>query len=117
MPTPDIHPTAIVDASARLGAGVRIGAHSVVGAGVELGDGVELGHHVVLEARVLLGARVKVGHGTILGGDPQDFKFKPGTPTGVRVGADTVFSEYVTVHRASHADRSEERRVGKECRL
>lgn len=115
MSTPDIHPTAIVDPTARLGAGVRIGAHSVVGADVELGDGVELGHHVVLEARVVLGPRVKVGHGTVLGGNPQDVKFRPDTPSGVRVGADTVFSEYVTVHRASHADEFTE--IGAGCFL
>ncbi|MBI3638115.1 MAG: acyl-ACP--UDP-N-acetylglucosamine O-acyltransferase [Candidatus Rokubacteria bacterium] len=115
MGAPDIHPTAVVDPKARLGAGVRIGAHSVVGPEVELGDGVELGHHAILEGRVLLGPRVKVGHGTALGGDPQDLKFKSGTPSGVRVGAGTVFREYVTVHRASHADAFTE--IGAGCFL
>jgi UDP-N-acetylglucosamine acyltransferase len=96
-----IHPTALVDRSARLGARVRIGAYTVVGPEVTLGDDVELGHHVVLEGQVVLGDRVRLGHGSVVGGVPQDLKFKDGTPSGVRIGAGTVLREYVTVHRAT----------------
>jgi len=96
-----IHPTALVDPRARLGARVRIGAYTVVGPEVTLGDEVELGHHVVLEGQVTLGARVRIGHGSVVGGIPQDLKFKEGTPSGVRIGAGTVLREYVTVHRAT----------------
>jgi len=101
QPETAIHPTAIVDPHARVGARVRIGAYSVVGGGAVLEDDVELGHHVVLEGRVLLGPRVRIGHGSILGGVPQDLKFKETTPSGVRIGAGTVLREHVTVHRAT----------------
>jgi UDP-N-acetylglucosamine acyltransferase len=101
QPEGAIHPTAIVDPYARVGARVRIGAYSVVGGGAVLEDDVELGHHVVLEGRVLLGPRVRIGHGSILGGVPQDLKFKETTPSGVRIGAGTVLREHVTVHRAT----------------
>jgi UDP-N-acetylglucosamine acyltransferase len=101
QPESAIHPTAIVDPHARVGARVRIGAYSVVGGGAVLEDDVELGHHVVLEGRVLLGPRVRIGHGSILGGAPQDLKFKETTPSGVRIGAGTVLREHVTVHRAT----------------
>ena len=101
QPEGAIHPTAIVDPYARVGARVRIGAYSVVGGGAVLEDDVELGHHVVLEGRVLLGPRVRIGHGSILGGVPQDLKFKEATPSGVRIGAGTVLREHVTVHRAT----------------
>jgi UDP-N-acetylglucosamine acyltransferase len=100
----EIHPSAVIDKSAALGADVRIGAFTVVGPETTLGDGVELGHHVVTEGRVVLAARVKIGHGTVLGGAPQDLKFKPGTPSGVRIGEGTVVREYVTVHRSTHAE-------------
>jgi UDP-N-acetylglucosamine acyltransferase len=96
-----IHPTALVDSRARLGAGVRVGAFAIVGAEAVLGDDVELGHHVVLEGRVELAARVRVGHGSILGGVPQDLKFRADTPSGVRIGAGTVLREHVTIHRAT----------------
>jgi len=99
-----IHPTALIDPRARLGAHVRIGAYTVVGPDVTLEDEVELGHHVVLEGQVSLGPRVKIGHGSVIGGVPQDLKFKDGTPSGVRIGAGTVLREHVTVHRATTPD-------------
>jgi UDP-N-acetylglucosamine acyltransferase len=108
-----VHPTALVDPDARLGARVRIGAYTVVGPEVVLGDDVELGHHVVLEGRVELGGGVRVGHGGVLGGVPQDLKFKEGTPSGVRIGGGTVLREYVTIHRATTPEGWTE--VGRDC--
>ena len=100
----EIHRTAVVDKSATLGADVRIGAFSVIGPETTLADGVEIGHHVVTEGRVVLGVRAQVGHGAVLGGMPQDLKFKAGTPSGVRVGEGTIIREYVTVHRSTQPE-------------
>jgi UDP-N-acetylglucosamine acyltransferase len=108
-----IHPSAIVDPAARLGARVRIGAYTVVGPDVTLGDDVELGHHVVLEGQVELAERVRLGHGTVVGGVPQDLKFTEGTPSGVRIGSGTVLREYVTVHRATTPEAWTE--IGRDC--
>lgn len=108
-----IHPTAIVDAKAKLGRDVRIGPFSIVGPEVTLGDGVELGHHVTLESRVEIGPRARIGHGAVLGGKPQDLKYKEGTPSGVRVGTETVIREYVTIHRASRPESWTE--IGPQC--
>jgi UDP-N-acetylglucosamine acyltransferase len=108
-----IHPTALVEPTARIGARVRIGAYSVVGPEVVLGDDVELGHHVVLEGQVELADGVRVGHGCVLGGVPQDLKFKPGTRSGVRIGSGTMLREYVTVHRATTPEGWTE--IGREC--
>lgn len=110
-----IHPTAIVDPGARLGARVTIGAFCVVGSEVVLGDDAELGHHVILEGRVEVGARARIGHGAVLGGQPQDLKFRPGTPSGVRIGAGTVVREYVTVHRSTKPEAFTE--IGRDCLL
>jgi UDP-N-acetylglucosamine acyltransferase len=108
-----IHPTALVDPSARVGARARIGAYSIVGPDAVLGDDVELGHHVVLEGPVELGDGVRVGHGSVLGGRPQDLKFKEGTRSGVRIGGGTVLREYVTIHRATTPEAWTE--VGRDC--
>jgi len=108
-----IHPTAIVDPGATLGPGVRIGPYSVIGSAVVLGPGVEIGNHVTLESRVVLEASVKIGHGTVLGGAPQDFKFKDGTVSGVRVGTGTVIREHVTIHRATRDGGWTE--IGRDC--
>jgi UDP-N-acetylglucosamine acyltransferase len=109
----DVHRTALVDPRARLGARVRIGAYTVVGPDTVLGDDVELGHHVVLEGRVELADRVRIGHGTVLGGMPQDLKFKAETPSGVRIGPGTTLREYVTVHRATTPEGWTE--IGRDC--
>ncbi|MBM4441770.1 MAG: acyl-ACP--UDP-N-acetylglucosamine O-acyltransferase [Candidatus Rokubacteria bacterium] len=110
-----IHPTAIVAPGAQLGANVRVGPYAIVGPDVVIGDGAEVAGHALLDGRVILGARVRVGHGAVVGGEPQDLKFKPGTPAGVRVGAGTVIREYVTIHRATHADAWTE--IGEDCLL
>jgi UDP-N-acetylglucosamine acyltransferase len=99
-----VHDTAVVDPRARLAPGVRIGPFSVIGPEVALEPGVEIGNHVTLEGRVVLGVGVRVGHGAVLGGAPQDLKFKTGTPSGVRVGAGSVIREHVTIHRATAPD-------------
>jgi UDP-N-acetylglucosamine acyltransferase len=111
----DIHPTAVVDPRAEIAAGVRVGAFSVIGPEVTVEAESEIGHHVVLEGRVAIGRRVRIGHGTALGGAPQDLKFKAGTPSGVRVGAGATIREYVTIHRATRADAWTE--VGEDCLL
>jgi UDP-N-acetylglucosamine acyltransferase len=110
-----IHPTAVVDPRATIEAGARIGAYSIVGPEVTVGAAVEIGHHTVLEGRVVLEARVKIGHGALIGGDPQDLKFKPDTPSGVKIGAGTVVREQVTIHRATKPDSWTE--IGPECLL
>src|SRR2546422_828185 len=82
-----VHPTALVDPKATLGPGVRVGAFSVVGSEVTIGADAEIGHHCVFEGRVEIGERAKVGHGSLLGGLPQDLKYRGDIPSGVRIGA------------------------------
>lgn len=110
-----IHPTAIVEPGAELAAGVVVGPYSLIGSSVRIGPGTEIGAHVVLEGRVRLGARCRVGHGALIGGVPQDLKFREGLPVGVSVGDDTVIREYVTVHRATQ--EGQDTRIGSRCLL
>ena len=53
-----------------------------------------------LERNVILAPRVKVGIGTILGGDPQDLKYK-GEFTTVEIGEGTTIREYTTINRGT----------------
>jgi UDP-N-acetylglucosamine acyltransferase len=99
--TTGIHPTAVVDPGAEVGAGVRIGPFAVVGAGVRLGDGTTVGPHAVLEGPLEIGAGCQIGAGAAIGLPPQDLKWRPGVPSGVRIGAETVVREYATIHRAT----------------
>lgn len=114
MSSVKIHPTAIVDPSAQLGEGVEIGPWAIVGPQCTLGDGVQLSARATLERNVRLGARVHVGIGAILGGDPQDLKYR-GEETWVEIGDDTAIREYATINRAT--SHSVTTRVGKGCFL
>jgi UDP-N-acetylglucosamine acyltransferase len=97
-----IHRTALVDPAAELGREVAVGPYAIVGPGVRVGDGCRIGAHAVLERNVRLGAGVRVGHGSVLGGDPQDVKYR-GEDTWVEVGDATVIREYCTINRGTAA--------------
>src|SRR5207247_649542 len=71
-----IHPTAVIDPRAELAAGVSVGPYSVVGPDVRIGGDTEIGAHSVLEGRVTIGARCRIGHGALIGGVPQDLKYR-----------------------------------------
>jgi UDP-N-acetylglucosamine acyltransferase len=108
-----IHATAVVDSRAQLGPDVDVGPYSVIGPEVRIGAGTQVGAHAVLEGRVDIGARCRIGHGTLVGGIPQDLKYRAGMPVGVRLGDDTVIREYVTIHRATKPEHDTQ--VGDHC--
>ena len=107
-----IHPTAIIDPTAQIGEEVEIGAYSIVGPHCVVGDGTVLGPHVVLETQVLLGSNCLVRSGAVLGGPPQDHKFK-GEESYVRIGDRTQIREFVTIHRSTGAGTATT--VGDDC--
>ena len=63
----EVHPSAVVDASAKLGERVKIGARAVVEADVVLGDDVEIAAGAVILRGVEIGNRVVVQAGAVLG--------------------------------------------------
>ena len=101
----NIHPTAIIDPTAEIGEGVEIGAYTVVGPHCAIGDQTIIGPHVVLEEHTQLGKQCQVRSGAVLGGPPQDHKFK-GEQSYVRIGDRNLIREYVTIHRATGADQA-----------
>jgi len=108
----DIHATAMVSRDAELGADVRIGPFAIVGPGCVIGDHVSIAPHAVLERNVHLGTDVRVGVGSVLGGDPQDLKFK-GEETTVEIGDGSVVREYSTINRGTA--QSMKTSVGRGC--
>jgi len=107
-----IHPTAIVSPDATIGENVEIGPFAIIGEGCTVGDGCSIAARATLERNVTLGTNVKVGSGTILGGDPQDLKFR-GEHTTVEIGDDTVIREYTTINRGT--TQSFHTTVGRNC--
>jgi UDP-N-acetylglucosamine acyltransferase len=109
-----IHPTAIVDPKAELGRDVEIGPWAYVGPHCIVGDGSVIQMRATLEEHVILAPRVTVGIGSVLGGKPQDLKFK-GEVTTVEIGEGTTLREYLTINRGT--SESYKTTVGKNCFL
>jgi len=95
-----IHPTAMVDPSARIAGGVEIGPYCVVGAGVSVGERCRLASHVVLEGPAEIGPDNEFSAFASIGGAPQDLKYR-GEPTSLRMGARNRVREYVTINRGT----------------
>ena len=95
-----IHPTAIIAPSAVIGTGVEIGPYAFVGDQCVVGDRCVIAMRATLERNVTLAPGVKVGIGSVLGGDPQDLKYK-GEHTTVEIGENTVIREYATINRGT----------------
>jgi UDP-N-acetylglucosamine acyltransferase len=91
------HPTAVIEAGAKLGPGVKIGPYCVVGAEVELAEDVELISHVVVAGRTTIGPRTKLFPFASIGHQPQDLKYK-GEPSTLTIGADCIIREGVTIN-------------------
>lgn len=72
---PGVHPTAVVDKTAKLGKNVSVGALSHVGPEVEIGDGSIIHSQVTLYPGVKLGKRVIIHSGARIGLD--GFGFAP----------------------------------------
>ena len=88
-----IHPSAIVDPGAELGRDITVRPFAIIGPGVTIGDGSWIGPHATIEHDTRLGSRVRIGQGTVVGGDPQDLKYR-GEETWVEIGDETVIREY-----------------------
>ena len=107
-----IHRSALIDPKAKLGEEVSVGPYAIVGPHVSIGEGCVIAAHAVLERNVRLGVGVKVGYGSIIGGDPQDLKYK-GEETWVEIGDDTIIREYCTVNRGTRT--TGKTTVGERC--
>ncbi|HKU87022.1 MAG TPA: acyl-ACP--UDP-N-acetylglucosamine O-acyltransferase [Casimicrobiaceae bacterium] len=101
---PKIHPTALVDAGARIAGDVAIGAYSIVGPDVTIGAGTRIGPHVVVTGRTTIGARNHIFQFASVGEIPQDRKYG-GEPTATVIGDDNVVREFVTIHAGTAQDR------------
>ncbi|MBI3562770.1 MAG: acyl-ACP--UDP-N-acetylglucosamine O-acyltransferase [Gammaproteobacteria bacterium] len=97
-----IHSTAIVDASVRLGQDNCIGPYAIVEAEVELGNANQIAAHAVLKRGTRMGNNNQVYEHAVIGGIPQDLKFTdPNLLTYVQIGDNNVLREYVSINRAS----------------
>jgi UDP-3-O-[3-hydroxymyristoyl] glucosamine N-acyltransferase len=94
--TPRIHPTAVVDPTAKIGSGISIQPHAVIESGATIGDnavigaGSYIGHesiigascliyaNVTIRERTRIGARAIIHSGAVIGADGFGFEFVEG---------------------------------------
>jgi UDP-N-acetylglucosamine acyltransferase len=77
-----IHPTAVIEDK------------------VEIGPDCEIGAYAVIKQFTKIGARNRIFEHAVLGGEPQDVKFK-GEPSYLEIGDDNLIREFCTFHRAN----------------
>jgi len=94
---PTIHSTSVVDDQAELADDVEVGPFCLVGPHVTIGPRTKLISHVAIHGRTQLGANNRIWTGAILGGDPQDLKYR-GEETELVIGDDNQIRECVTIH-------------------
>ncbi len=110
-----IHPSASIHPTAVLGEGVDIGPFVVVGPDVKIGDRAHLMPHSHIVTRTVLGNDCHICTGAVVGGDPQDLKFR-GEPTDLYIGDRTRIGEFATVNRGTGVGGSKTI-VGSDCMI
>ncbi len=95
----EIHETAVISPRAELAPDVRVGAYALIEADAQIGAGCEIGAHAVIKRFTTLGRRNRVYEQAVLGGEPQDMKFR-GEESRLVIGDDNLIREFVTIHRA-----------------
>lgn len=95
-----IHPMAVVDPTAEVHADATVGPFCVVGPGVRLDAGVALRNHVTVYGTTHIGAETVVFPGAVIGGDPQDRKFR-GEDSRVEIGRACRIHECATINKGT----------------
>ena len=98
-----IHPTALIDASARLAADVEVGAYSLIGPHVEIGAGSRIGPHAVITGHTRIGINNRIFQFVSLGEIPQDKKYA-GEPTRLEIGDNNTIREFCTFNCGTAQD-------------
>src|SRR6516225_5383360 len=95
-----IHPTAVVDASARISGDADIGPYCVIGSDAEIGPGTRLMSHICVEGPIVIGRENILYPYSTVGVTPQDLKYK-GERSETRIGSRNRIREFVTIHRGT----------------
>jgi UDP-N-acetylglucosamine acyltransferase len=95
-----IHPTAIIDDSAKLAEDVSVGPYSIIGADVEIGPGCDIASHVVIKGPTKIGKNNRIFQFASIGEEPQDKKYN-GEPTLLEIGDNNLIRESVTINRGT----------------
>jgi len=111
----NIHETAIIETSVKLGKGNKIGAYTVITGNVEIGDNNEIKSHANIEGfgKTTIGSGNKIYSFASIGSDPQDLKFSD-EKTFLEIGNNNKIREHVTINPGTSQDNSLTK-IGSNC--
>jgi UDP-N-acetylglucosamine acyltransferase len=95
-----IHPTAIIDASAKVPASCEVGPYCVIGPKVEVGENCTFHSHLNVQGPTKIGTNNQFFPFSGIGLDPQDVSYR-GEPTRLEIGDNNIIREYVTLNRGT----------------
>ncbi|MBN1379436.1 MAG: acyl-ACP--UDP-N-acetylglucosamine O-acyltransferase [Gammaproteobacteria bacterium] len=99
-----IHPTAIIDPSAKIHENVEIGPYTVIGANIEIAEGNWIGSHVVIKGPTTIGRDNKIFQFASIGECTQ--ALGEDTIKGIlEIGDRNIIREYATINRGSETHR------------
>ena len=98
-----VHPSAIVDASAGLADDVVVGPYAVIGPHVQLGVGTTVGAHCVIDGHTTIGRDNRIFAFASVGAPPQDKKYA-GEPTQLHIGDRNTIREFCTLNTGTVQD-------------
>jgi len=96
-----IHATAIVCDDAELAEDVEVGPYAIIEGGTKLAAGCRIAAHAIVRRGSILDENVDLDSFSVVGGDPQDFKFDSSMPSGVKLGRGVKLREGATIHRSA----------------
>ena len=100
-----IHPTSIIDPSAKIAKDVQIGPFCTIGEDVQIESGSKIISHAVIKGPTVIGKDNCIYQFSTIGDDTPDKKFK-GEKTKLIIGDNNIFREGVTIHRGTIQDNS-----------
>lgn len=95
-----ISPLAYIDPEAKIGENCEIAPFAYIDKNVIIGDNCTIMPHASVLSGTRMGNNNKVFHGAVIGGVPQDLKFK-GEETTCEIGDNNMIRENVTINRGT----------------
>ncbi|MET0336025.1 MAG: acyl-ACP--UDP-N-acetylglucosamine O-acyltransferase [Rhizobacter sp.] len=99
-----IHPTAIVDAGAKLADSVTVGPYAIVGPEVTIGEGTSIGPHCVIEGRTTIGRDNRFYQFSSIGAMPQDMSHG-NEVTELVIGDRNTVREFCTFNTGTYKEQ------------
>ena len=109
-----VHTTSLVHKSSKIANNVVIGPYCIIDENVEIDSGTVIDSYVQILDGTKIGKNNRIHSNTVIGGDPQDLKFK-GEKSELIIGDNNTIREFCTLNRGT--EHSGKTVIGNDCLL